>query len=218
MESLLDLDVEEMKRKTSRSNRLPRHGRNQMAFDLGLSPEYFDNASVVDAFVHELNSTFDLILIMERFPESLVLLRRALCWSVHDMIAFPMNQLLQGKPKTKVNEKLTALNKADFQIYHTFRRKFDEAVLALGDELQDELEALSCATEAWREECGLQRIKGANLIRPVRPYGRTWGYMVSPKHHHSMDICYLFATAELPFLKLLQARQTIRVTKAGLSQ
>jgi hypothetical protein len=46
-----------------------------MAFDLGLPPSQFRNADIVDRFIKRLEETFDLVLIAERMPESLVLLR-----------------------------------------------------------------------------------------------------------------------------------------------
>ena len=46
-----------------------------MLFDFGLHPHYFDDEARVDQKIKEVNAQFDLVLIADRFKESMVLIR-----------------------------------------------------------------------------------------------------------------------------------------------
>jgi len=48
-------------------------GRNQMLADLGMDKKHFDDEMAVQGKIRELNATFDLVMIVEHFQESLVL-------------------------------------------------------------------------------------------------------------------------------------------------
>ncbi len=54
-------------------------------------PKYLTSSSLLDRFIKEdLDSLFELVLVKEYFDESLVLLRRKLCWDLEDIIYFPL--------------------------------------------------------------------------------------------------------------------------------
>ena len=55
-------------------------GRNQMLWDNGLPQRLMDNATAVRAKIAEMEDTFQLVMVAERFDESMVLLRDLLCW------------------------------------------------------------------------------------------------------------------------------------------
>ena len=46
-----------------------------MLWDSGLDAHYMDNTTAVDNKIAELERTFDLVMMAERFDESMVLLR-----------------------------------------------------------------------------------------------------------------------------------------------
>ncbi len=62
-------------------------GINQMMFDLGMNVSDFNKPLVVGKYIKELDSQLDLVLIMERFEESLILLKHLLCWNTDDLVA-----------------------------------------------------------------------------------------------------------------------------------
>ena len=55
-------------------------------FDLGLSYRYFQNYTAVKNYINFLNKEFDLVMIMDYFDESLVLLKRL--WNKADVLLF----------------------------------------------------------------------------------------------------------------------------------
>ena len=57
-----------------------------MAFDLGLEQDKFSNEEEVTEFIERMNKNINLVLIAEHFDESLVLMKRLLCWDSEDII------------------------------------------------------------------------------------------------------------------------------------
>ncbi|XP_075730469.1 galactose-3-O-sulfotransferase 3-like [Rhipicephalus microplus] len=88
---------------TVRNSRL--HGSlgfNQMAFDLGVDgDDMADRGSVeeISRFVESVDRTFHLVMIAERFTESLVLLRDLLGWQLDDVVTFKHNMRLKRYPR-----------------------------------------------------------------------------------------------------------------------
>ena len=116
-----------------------RYGRNQMAFDLGFEPRYFDDAHIVKKFINELDSIFHLVLINEKMDESLILLKHLLCWSIEDVISFQHNRrsslyTLKEPLPSKVDKIIRALNSADQLIYNHFYNKLNQMIQAFGVE------------------------------------------------------------------------------------
>lgn len=61
-------------------------------FDLGLQHKYYNDPLVIKKHIEDLAEKINLVLIMEYFDESLVLLKRELCWDLDDVIYFKLNQ------------------------------------------------------------------------------------------------------------------------------
>ena len=71
---------------------LPQYGsqlvttRNIHALYFGLHSESFDNQTELDNLISFIEEKYSSIVVMEYFLESLVLLRRRMCWSVSDIV------------------------------------------------------------------------------------------------------------------------------------
>ena len=98
--------------------------KNGMFFDLGLRTSEYEDEIAISSAIFELQKKFTLVLIYEYLDESLVLLKRKLCWEIDDVIYF--SSLLPGNPArnfTVSNETKDAIkkwNKADFMLYDFF--------------------------------------------------------------------------------------------------
>ena len=64
--------------------------RNINAFTLDLKREDFENKTKVNGFLKGVIEDFDHILIAEHLDESLVVMRRRLCWEISDIVYFPL--------------------------------------------------------------------------------------------------------------------------------
>lgn len=107
-------------------------GRNQMAWDMGLSPDIFDDEVILKKEIERLDREFDLVMVADRMEESLVLLKNLLNWPMQNVVHLNLNR---RKP-----EKMSLLNAderkvlsdwlaADLQIFEHFSRRFDERVV-----------------------------------------------------------------------------------------
>ncbi len=61
-------------------------GKNQQLWDLGLTAEDMEDEDRVDDYIRQLDDQFQLVMIMEHFDESLVMLQDLLCWSPSDLV------------------------------------------------------------------------------------------------------------------------------------
>jgi hypothetical protein len=106
-------------------------GRNQMAWDMGLSPDIYDDEDAMKAEIKRLDDEFELVMITERMEESLVLLRDLLKWSAEDVVHLNLNRRkLEKSPKLTFHERQVLVQwlRADDQIYQYFSRRFDEKI------------------------------------------------------------------------------------------
>lgn len=131
--------------------------RNPMLFDLGLDFRYFQNVTAVERYLNFLDKEFDLIMIMEYFDESLLLLKRLLCWEMKDILYFKLNER-QDKQKRKfmsqeVQEDIKSWNKGDFMLYRYFNRTFWKKVKAEGPSFQKELKIFRRRNKALTRAC-----------------------------------------------------------------
>lgn len=89
------------------------------------SPNITSNATAVDAYIIYLDRHFDLVLIMEYFYESLVLLKRRMCWSLKDILQHRTNAgfYKHGQTYKKTNMEVHRhWSNTDYRLYHYFNR------------------------------------------------------------------------------------------------
>ncbi|XP_078656023.1 galactose-3-O-sulfotransferase 2-like [Branchiostoma floridae x Branchiostoma belcheri] len=60
--------------------------RNCIAHDLGLEEKHSIDKDTVKRYIEKLNGDFTTVMVLEKLDESLVLLKRRMCWSLRDII------------------------------------------------------------------------------------------------------------------------------------
>lgn len=116
---------------------------NSMAFDFGFSRD-IKNATVIGNKIAQLEKEFKLVMLMEYFEESLVLMKRYLCWELKDIIYIPANRRPRNrdiKPIFNLNdfETIKELNNIDVAIYQHFKNVFLRKVGEEGPLFQEEV-------------------------------------------------------------------------------
>ena len=101
--------------------------KNPMAFTLGLRPPHYNNDAMVQKDLTRIAQDFDLVLIAEYYDESLILLKKALCWQFKDILYLKINKIEElGARKAEISERtrkqIREWNKAD-QIFYDFFNK-----------------------------------------------------------------------------------------------
>lgn len=131
--------------------------RNSMSFDLGLEPEDFENADVVGNLILSLKKNFDLVLLLEYFDESLILLKQQFCWSLEDVMYVKHNSRLQAWKKHHIPKQFKALflewNKADVLLYEHFNETFWNKVKYQDENFWSEVTLLKKMSHKIAEDC-----------------------------------------------------------------
>ena len=180
-----------------------------MLFDLGLDPKDMDNESKVELKIKEIDERFNLVMIKEKFSESLVLLKEELCWDFNDVTNFKLNGR-RNEAKARLNNetrsKLKEFLKADYMLYDHFKEKLKKKIEAYGNAKMDEEVAkletknveitkeCSITSEDNRKLGGNQKWWGANLI----------GYKAG---NSSKEECLLMTMSELAFIERIRKKQ-----------
>lgn len=132
---------------------------NRMSFDLGVPKSQFNNETFVDQYIEELTADYELMMIMEHFHESLVLLKRILCWDTKDILYVPLNSR-SNKAEFTLNEvdleNLRKWNNADFKLYDHFYSVFKRKVESLGHDFLDEVESFKLIQDKVKSFCLLR--------------------------------------------------------------
>ncbi|CAH3161216.1 unnamed protein product [Pocillopora meandrina] len=91
--------------------------RNPQMFDLGLDFKFYQDAKAIKEYVEFLEEEFDLVLVADYFDESVVLMKRLLCWELDDVLFVKTNERLDKDKATEISdgtkENIKRWNKAD---------------------------------------------------------------------------------------------------------
>ena len=130
--------------------------KNNQLFDLGLDHQYHDDLDVVATIIEKLNHDFDLVLLTEYFDESLILLRRLLCWDISDIL-YISNGVRSARLRMQMSEdlrrKIAAWNKADMQLYQYFNASLWKQIRDYGPQFQHDLDEFRTKLREVFEEC-----------------------------------------------------------------
>ncbi|XP_078604207.1 galactose-3-O-sulfotransferase 2-like [Branchiostoma floridae x Branchiostoma japonicum] len=120
--------------------------KNLQSFVLGWKDRFNQDRDEVRNFISQLDSDFPLILILEYFDASLVLLRRLMCWSFYNILydRHPRNKQKYRKVVSYTEQQLQNHRNSswvDYQLYDHFNRSLWSKIQSAGPDFQDELEA-----------------------------------------------------------------------------
>ncbi|XP_005533825.1 PREDICTED: galactose-3-O-sulfotransferase 4 [Pseudopodoces humilis] len=192
------------------------YARDLQWFDFGLPRP--SRPSQIPALLAELERIFPLVLLAERFDESLVLLRERLCWPPNSVDTFPHNSRgsSQEIPAWQVR-RLRAWNSLDWALYSHFNRTFWRHAERFGlARLRREAAALRRRREELARRClrgggpvPARAIPDGNL-RPFQPPGggQILGFALREGlGEEERELCGRMAMPELPYKDLLERRQ-----------
>ncbi|XP_035657922.1 galactose-3-O-sulfotransferase 2-like [Branchiostoma floridae] len=101
--------------------------RNFQSYDFGFPVHLSDHENFVQEFLEAVKTQFHLVMIMEYFDESLVLLKRLLCWELVDILYLGLQRSRTYSYKTtKVSretvDKHQQWSKVDYNMYDYFNK------------------------------------------------------------------------------------------------
>jgi len=124
---------------------------NGMAFDLGFpngfhydTVDQSQNATFIREWIKALSHRFSLVMVVEYYHESLVLLRRLMCWTTEDIIYLKQNgrnYLNKNKqPDPQLLANFRRYNLPDYALYDHFNRTLWRKIADAGDDFWAEVE------------------------------------------------------------------------------
>nr|XP_006824737.1 PREDICTED: galactosylceramide sulfotransferase-like [Saccoglossus kowalevskii] len=130
--------------------------RNRQIFDVGLDPENNDNETLVDHVIQQATKDFGLVMIAEYFDESLILLKKLLCWEFEDILYMKQNTR-NDKLRSELNDwktqRILKINSADFKLYQHFNNTFWLKVREYGDSFDEDLATFRSMLRKMISEC-----------------------------------------------------------------
>ncbi|XP_070211856.1 galactose-3-O-sulfotransferase 2-like [Littorina saxatilis] len=144
---------------------------NRMSFDYGMGEACLrGDAGCIRDYVNYLNRTFQLVMVSERFDESMVLLKRLLGWRLQDVL-YIKNNVFKGNRPVSHDHNLTAVEKdthrafnaADYALYEHFTQLFDKKVKAEGEDFGKEVNTYKSLLQEAAAFCANVKEQKANL-------------------------------------------------------
>ena len=181
--------------------------QNPNAFDLGLNLDEQEISSNVDALIDIVDGDFDIVMILEYFDESLVLLMRRACWNIDDIVYYKLNARLETDKILPLDASTKASilrkNHVDYKIYQYFAKRLMRQIGEEGKDFFTDLDEFRDRLTFLRKSC----IAG-NTEEKV--YGNKKKQSFTIKKSASKELkslCTLMLRNELQYLDFFQDRQ-----------
>ncbi|KAM4694393.1 galactose-3-O-sulfotransferase 2-like [Discoglossus pictus] len=201
------------------TDKLSGYSKNLMAFDLGFDHNGKETVKHFQLTSRMVEATFNLVMITEYFDESLILLKDALCWSLDDVLSFPLNSRSKSNKiplSLETKEKIKKWNQYDWQLYVYFNNSFWKRVEKFGRQrMQSEVQELQKKRAQLAETC----LQDGTSVDPdkvsdmaIKPFQsgihKILGYNLNPGlREQEQLLCQKMVTPELQYTKVLTQRR-----------
>lgn len=127
-----------------------------LGFPLGTN-DISNNISAVQHYIQHLDSKFSLIMIVEYFYESIILLRRMMCWTFKDIVFVNSNVADYRHKKSPLPKEIQELHRnwsnADYMLYDYFNRTFWKHISRQSSDFFMEVEAFKLVETRVQNYC-----------------------------------------------------------------
>ena len=130
--------------------------------DFGIPEQKLKDKKFIDEKISEIDDNFDLILIQERFDDSIILLKDLLFWDNTDLLHLKLNYMSSTKSKLteETIKSLSSYLEADIRVYDYFYKKFEQKVQAFGENrLNIETMNLKEDIVHVKDVCGVKEVR-----------------------------------------------------------
>lgn len=182
--------------------------RNGQFFDLGLNPRSYDNRTLVLKEIEKIDRDFSLVLIMEYFDESLVLLKREMCWDLEDIVYAKFNQRHRVKKEHldgNLKRMIERWNGADVLLYRHFNKTFWNKIKSHGKAFYRDLKELREKNSQVQQECISPVMAKERAFRLTKEVTKL---QLNPKvTNFNRYFCHKILTDEIAYLKYFRFKQ-----------
>lgn len=170
---------------------------NPNLFDLGLERKYLNDRHKISQHINKIENNFNLVMIMEYFEESLILLKDLLCWDLEAVTFLVKNaRSMEGRPLNDEDlDRIKLWNAGDDLLYHHFNvtlwqklNQYDRR------QLNEEINTLRERNEHLKEDC----VKGSKSKTNGISASRVRSYTIKETKAKN-DTCILLALSNDAF-------------------
>lgn len=131
-----------------------------MLYDLGFDFMDVEPHHKIKKVFEKLKDEFGLILLMEYFDESLILLKNEFCWEIDDILYIKQNQRNEHVQQiTKETEyRIKEWNRADVMLYEYFNKTFWKKVEKYGKLFWKDVDEFRRRNKEFTKICSLEKI------------------------------------------------------------
>ena len=128
---------------------------NGMFFDLGLKTANYHRTAAVRDAISDVEDEFSLVLVYEYLDESLVLLKRKLCWELDDILYIkPFSDNIQTQEVNIAKlKKIREWSLADFSLYQYFNKSLWNQIAEQGEDFQHEVAYFKMKNKQLNKDC-----------------------------------------------------------------
>ena len=181
--------------------------RNPLMFDLGFSFKYYQNLTAVNEYIQFLDKEFDLVMIMDYFDESLVLMKRLLCWEIDDILFLKLNARVKNEKGTiltgDVRENIKRWNKADVLLFEHFNKSFWRKIKDESPSFNEELAIFRQRNSEIRQTCITNKRHLQTIYEGKQAEGYSLRKNLTPK---LLTFCKKLIISEKDYLKYLREK------------
>ncbi|XP_018535340.1 galactosylceramide sulfotransferase-like isoform X1 [Lates calcarifer] len=187
--------------------------KNLLFFDFGQDNTLDPDDPRVEKSIRLIAERFHLVMIMEHFEESLILLKDTLCWEMDDLLFFKLNSRKQStvsKLSPELRAKALQWNSIDWRLYKHFNLTFWERVEAYGrDRMTKDVAELRRRNAEMVKICieGGHSVEAGNIheeaMQPWQPIGEKsiMGYNLNKNVDKAyQELCRKMLTPEIQYL------------------
>ena len=180
--------------------------KNPALFDLGLQTVHHGNLTAVENYIRFLQQEFDLVMLMEYFDESLVLLKRRFCWKIEDILYFKLNERTDKEKQditSHTKEMIRKWNSADVLLYNVFNQTLWKMIEQEGAEFFEDLALFRKERQSMEKAC----LQEGNFLTRLFREKLVQGYAVKANISKELtNTCMKMIMNEVPYLKYLRKK------------
>ncbi|KAL4217360.1 Galactose-3-O-sulfotransferase 3 [Mactra antiquata] len=176
--------------------------KNVMARDFGF-PETTDESRIT-SYLQKLDSIFKLVIIVEYFEESLILMKHYLKWNLKDILFLSNNVYGKGGSVQDLSPSdirvFRKRNSLDYSVYDFFYKKFWRLLESQSDVIYDEIFHFRSVLTLLQTFCSSSNLSNNSTLEITKS---TW----NDQFFIYKNDCDLMKMDELEFIKILRQKQ-----------
>ncbi|XP_069126778.1 galactose-3-O-sulfotransferase 3-like [Argopecten irradians] len=178
---------------------------NRMSFEFDFPKELFEtrDKAGIERYLQKLDSEFELVLIVEMFDESVVLMRRLLNWGIKDILYMKLNsrkhlyERIHFKPGDVQLYKIWA--EIDYALYNFFFKRLQTQIQYQGPTFHEELLYFRSLRQDMQIYCEKKPVSSV----PFHVVSSQW----TDAFNITKEDCDYMMKGEIPFIREIRMEQ-----------